>query len=238
MYRERLRSICWRIRQWSRLPLTPQGRLEVAKVVLSSCLCYHQQFVPVPADVMQLISRKVIAFILGKGLIIAQDNRPLRGTPARAIACLPTAMGGVGQVDLQSHETALQAKVAAQLQHPKRAVWKQLMTASLEKAFPNLGAAVLTQAVKSAVRAAKSSGRLSVRHAAYVEAFMAVGLNRHIPHEQMSMQQLRLEPLVGNHSICSTTDGKCFSSSSTIAQALGQLTATTAQPAQLGRCGR
>lgn len=35
-------------------------------------------------------------------------------------------------------------------------------------------------------------------------------------HADMSQQQLRLEPLVSNHSSCSSADGKCFSSASSL----------------------
>ena len=45
LFRERLRTITWRIRHWSRYDLTVIGRCEVAKQILASCLAYHIQFV-------------------------------------------------------------------------------------------------------------------------------------------------------------------------------------------------
>lgn len=220
MYTQCLQSIAYRVQLWSRHSLSVQGRCEVAKQVLGSCLSYHQQFVQPPADVMQRISKVVLGFVLGRGLVPEQGGEPLRGRPARSVASLPKAMGGLGQVDLQAHCLALQAKVAAQLLHPKRAPWKQFMAASLEQALPGLGAAALTQSTRTAIRTAVQSGSLSARHAGYLQAFQQVGLHRHVPHAAMSQQQVLLEPLVGNHSVGSATDGTPFTSTSALPAAL------------------
>ena len=93
--------------------------------MLASCLGYHAQFVPVPERVMQLIQRRITAFVLGLGCIRNSDSRPLRSEPAAAVASLPQQLGGIGQVDVAAHITAMQAKVAAALLHPHRRAWKQ-----------------------------------------------------------------------------------------------------------------
>jgi hypothetical protein len=48
---------------------------------------------------------------------------------AAAVASLPKQLGGIGQVDVAAHITAMQAKVAAALLHPHRRAWKQFMRA-------------------------------------------------------------------------------------------------------------
>ena len=50
---------------------------------------------------------------------------------------------------------------------------------------------------------------LQPRHHLYLTAFRQVGLQRHLPHEQMSRQQIQLEPLVGNHSVCQPLQVSC-----------------------------
>lgn len=221
LYTQRLQSIAYRVHLWSKHALSMQGRCEVAKQVLASCLSYHQQFVQPPADILQRISRVVHGFVLGRGLVSEHDARPLRGRPARVVASLPKQMGGLGQVDLQAHSLALQAKVAAALLHPCRATWKQFMAASLERAMPGLGAAALTLATRVVVSAAARSGSLNARHAGYVQAFQQVGLHRHVAHASMSQEQVLLEPLVGNHSVGSAASGKMFASPSSLVGSVG-----------------
>jgi hypothetical protein len=41
LFRQRLQTITWRVRQWAQYDLTLLGRCEVAKQVLASCLAYH-----------------------------------------------------------------------------------------------------------------------------------------------------------------------------------------------------
>ena len=200
------------------------GRCEVARQVLASCLVYHAQFVPVPDRILQLIQRRVTAFVLGLGCIRNADSRPLRSEPAAAVASLPKQLGGIGQVDVAAHITAMQAKVAAALLHPHRRAWKQFMRANLERAVPGVGVQLLlSQSAGPAAAAARR--RLKPRHAAYVAAFQAVGLHRRIPHEQMSVQQVKLEPLVGNHSIANAVTGGLFSTHSGLPSGLQRLPA-------------
>jgi hypothetical protein len=84
---------------------------------------------------MQRIVRVVTAFILGRGSVEAEDAQPLRGCPARAVACLPKDMGGIAQVDLRAHGLAMHAKVGAMLLHPRQAALKQFSTAILQQAI-------------------------------------------------------------------------------------------------------
>ena len=219
LFEQRLHSIGYRARQWAKHDLTLLGRCEVARQVLASCLGYHAQFVPVPERVLQLIQRRITAFVLGCGCISNADSRPLRCEPTAAVASLPKQLGGIGQVDVAAHITAMQAKVAAALLHPHRRAWKQFMRANLERAAPGVGVRVLLmQCAGPAAAAARR--RLNPRHAAYVAAFQAVGLHRRIPHEQMSVQQVRLEPLVGNHSIANAVTGGLFSTHSSLPNGL------------------
>ena len=220
LYSQRLQLIAWRVKHWSRHRLSLQGRLEVAKQVLGSCLCYHQQFVAAPNPIMQRIERVISAFILGRGLESEADMQPLRGCPSRAVAALPRDLGGAGQVDVRAHGLALQAKVGAMLLHPSKAAWKQFMTATLLSALPEAGVLVLIQAKRAHVQQAVRAGRLSARHAGYITAFHRIGLHRRTPHQSMTKQQILLEPLVGNYSIGNAADGQPFLSGSGLPPAL------------------
>ena len=210
MYGQRLQLIAWRVKLWSQHNLTLQGRLEVAKQVLASCLSYHQQFVQPPEAIMQRIMRVISAFVLGRGMLPDGDALPLRGCPSRVVACLPKDMGGVAQVDIRTHCLALQGKVAAMLLHPRKAVWKQFMSAALNQALPGTGILALIQPKSNQVTAAVRAGRLSARHAGYIRAFQQVGVHRRTPHQAMSQQQVLLEPLIGNYSVAAAADGQPF----------------------------
>jgi len=207
LFQERLRTITWRIRHWSRYDLTIIGRCEVAKQVLASCLAYHIQFVTPSANLLQLLHRRILAFVVGKGLLPAQQLSHLKGSPSAAVASLPKSMGGIAQVDIRAHATALQAKVAARLLWPHRQPWKVYMRHAFETCMPGVGIAALVQQSRHTGVAA-----LQPRHHLYLTAFRQVGLQRHLPHEQMSRQQIQLEPLVGNHSVCQPTTGQLLTS--------------------------
>jgi hypothetical protein len=81
----------------------------------SQTVVYHAQFVRVPDHLLRLIQRRITAFLLGLGCIRRDDDRVLVSRPAAAVASLPTKMGGIGQVDVAAHITAMQAKVAVAL---------------------------------------------------------------------------------------------------------------------------
>ncbi len=131
------------------------------------------------------------------------------------MASLPTKMGGIGQVDVAAHITAMQAKVAVALLHPHRQPWKQFMRASLERALPGLGVRVLVQQ-GSARAAAVARGRLNPRHATYLAAFKAVGMHRRMAHASMLPQQVRLELVVGNFSVADATTGGLIASQNSL----------------------
>jgi hypothetical protein len=212
LYTQRLHTITWRIRQWAKHNLSYLGRCEVARQVLASCLCYHAQFVPVPAAIMARIHRRIVAFVAGQGCVREEQIRVPSDSPPAAVASLPVRMGGSGQVDVRAKAAAMQAKVAAALLHPRRAAWKVLMRANLQRALPGLGEAVLLQQSRLPVQQAVAQGRLSQRHAAYIEGFQQCGIYRHTAHDAMTTAQIKLEQLVGNCSIGSTQDGSMFSS--------------------------
>jgi hypothetical protein len=243
LFTQRLQTITWRVRQWARQDLTYLGRCAVARQVMASCLTYHAQFVPVPADIMARIHRRVTAFVTGQGSVREAHIRQCKDSPPAAVASLLVSMGGSGQVDARAHAAAMQARTAAALLHPRRAAWKPFMRANLQRASPGLGEAVLVQQSKVPLQTAVRQGRLQQRHAAYVEAFQRVGIHRHVAHDAMSSQQIQLELLVGNHSVGSSTDGAMLSAvgslpahmpksaGATLGQVQQQL---TGQPAQDG----
>ena len=211
LYQQRLSSITYRARMWSRCNLTLLGRCEVARQVMASCLVYHAQFVPVPDATMQLIERRISAFVLGLGCIGQDDNRQMRWRPAQAVASLQPKQGGIACVDVQAHVTAMQAKVAAALLHPHKRVWKAFMQASLERAAPGVGLRLLVQQ-PSGPAAVAVRRRLNPRHAMHVAAVQELGLHRSCAHDRMSVQQLHLEPVLSNHSIASAVTGVMFTS--------------------------
>lgn len=201
-FQQRLGSMTYRARMWSQHKLTLIGRCEVARQVMASCLAYHAQFVPVPDAIMRMIQRRIKAFTLGLGCIRNADDRQLVCRPSASVANLPISMGGIGHVDVQAHATAMLAKVAAALLHPRRRAWKLFMRANLERQAPGLGCRVLVQQGISRLPAG-----LSVRHAAYVRAFQQLGVFRLVPHANMTAHQVRLELVVGNHSVADATTG-------------------------------
>jgi hypothetical protein len=176
---------------------------------------------------MQLIRRRISAFVLGLGCIRNTDNRQLRWRPAQQVASLQAKQGGIASVDVQAHITAMQAKVMAALLHPHRHAWKQFMRANLELAAPGVGVRMLLQQQSSAQAAAAQRGRLNPRHTAHVAAFQEVGLHRRTPHGDMAVQQIHLEPVVGNHSVADATTGGLFSTVNRLPRRLQPRTAGT-----------
>jgi hypothetical protein len=227
LFEQRLHSIGHRARTWSRYDLSMLGRCEVARQVLASCLVYHAQFVPVPERLMRLIQRRISAFVLGLGCIRNNDSRPLHWRPAQQVASLQVKQGGIASVDVKAHITSMQAKVMAALLHPHRHAWKQLMRANLELASPGVGVRMLLQPPASGQAAAAQRGRLNPRHAAHVAAFREVGLHRRTPHGDMSVQQIHLEPVVGNYSVADATTGGLFSTANRLPRRLQHRTAGT-----------
>ena len=163
----------------------------MAKQVLASCFTYHSQFLPAPAEVMHAIHSRIIAYVLGKGCPRGPQLGHYSASPPANVAALPVNMGGIKQVDIRAHAAAMQGRVAAAALHPRRAAWKRFFAANMQRAMPGLGVAALVQRSGQTVRVAKAQGQLSARHAAYVQAFQGVGLQRHIPHADMTADQVR-----------------------------------------------
>ena len=200
LYGRKLRAVCARIRHWSRFKLSKLGRVHVAKQVLASTISYHATFLAPPADILASISRVINGYILQGQLVEEQGGQPLRGRPARQVACLPLEMGGLGQPDLEAHVTALQAKVPALLLHPRRTPWKSLAAAAYQRAFPRYGTAVLVQQVPCC--GAARASLLPPRHEHYLRSFRRLGLHRRPDfHAVMTREQIGVESLVGNHSV-------------------------------------
>ena len=224
VFQQRLSSITHRVCVWSRYNLSLLGRCEVARQVMASCLVYHAQFVSIPADIMQLIQRRISAFVLGVGCIRQDDSRQLRWHPSRAVASQQPKQGGIACVDVQAHVTAMRAKVAAALLHPHKRAWKPFMQHSMEKAAPGVGLRLLVQQLTGPA-AASAHRQLNSRHTAYIAAFQELGLHRRIAHDSMSAQQLQLEPVVGNHSVASAVTGAMFTSARALPNSLQQRSA-------------
>jgi hypothetical protein len=145
------------------------------------------------------------------GCIRNTDDRQLRWRPAQQVASLQAKQGGIASVDVQAHVTAMQGKVMAALLHPHRHAWKQFMRANLERAAPGVGLRLLLQQQSSGQAAAALRRQLNPRHAAHVAAFQALGLHRRVPHGSMTVQQIHLEPVVGNYSVANAVTGGLFS---------------------------
>jgi hypothetical protein len=54
------------------------------------------------------------------------DDRPLPDRPSAAIRALPRAEGGLAAPNVDLQATALRAKTAARLLHPRQRPWKTL----------------------------------------------------------------------------------------------------------------
>jgi hypothetical protein len=227
LFEQRLQSIGHRARIWSKYDLSMLGRCEIARQVLASCLVYHAQFVPVPDRLMRLIQRRISAFVLGLGCIRNTDDRQLRWRPAQQVASLQAQQGGIAYVDVQAHITAMQAKVMAALLHPHRHAWKLFMRATLERRSSGVGVRMLLQHQSSARAAAAQRGRLNPRHATHVAAFQQLELHRRTPHSTMSLQQIQLEPVVGNHSIADAVTGGLFPTAASLPSSVQPSTAST-----------
>ncbi|KAF8060289.1 transposon TX1 protein [Scenedesmus sp. PABB004] len=183
-------------------PIRHLGVLLSATGVLAACVGWHAQFVPVPADLLRLIQRRVTAYIVGNWCIRESDNRIIRQVPRAAIACLPASMGGEAQVDVAAFTTAMLAKTAARLLHPVGAAWKPPAAARFARALPGRGTAALVQGTALELRA-----QLPWRWGAIACAFAALGVHRVIPHGSMTVEQIRVEALVGNCSVGAALGG-------------------------------
>jgi hypothetical protein len=100
----------------------------------------------------------------------------------------------------------------AALLHPHKHAWKQFMRANLERKAPGVGMRVLLQQHSSGQAEAALRRGLNPRHATHVGAFQALGLHRRIPHRSMTVQQIHLEPVLGNHSVANAVTGGLFGS--------------------------
>jgi hypothetical protein len=200
VFRSKLQAVYTRIRHWQRFDLTAVGRAHVAKQVLASVFSYHATFLPVPEAELTAITRAIKGFVWGNRLVQDEGDAQAGAWLGTAHATLPQGMGGIGLVDLPVFVRALQAKVAAMLMHPRRVPWKLYMRFALRRQFPGLGMAVLVQRSMEWPRAHQLQ-QLSQRHQEYAKAFRHLPLVRSAAHRDMSPQQVRLEPLLGNDSV-------------------------------------
>lgn len=194
MYAARLRGLHASIRHWGKHALTYVGRLHVAKAVLASTVYYHATFVQPPPDALQRIEAAINHYIAGAAL--SEDVGRLQGKPpGKLIEALPKLEGGLGRVCVRTQITALQAKVATMLLHPRRHPWKVLMSAAFQRALPGLGSAALVSRCKPHQGA---GGALGLRRLAYWQAFSALQSYRCVPPGRLTTGHVGAERLLHN----------------------------------------
>jgi exonuclease III len=209
LYAKRLKAVCARIRHWARYDLSLLGRVHIAKQVLASVLSYHAMFVPPPADALSRLQRVVDGYVLSGTEQDEDAVAPLRGAPSRYVTVLPRHMGGLAHVDMEVYTSALQGKVAAALLHPARRQWKVLMSAAFDRAAPGIGVAALLQQAPCAGQAALPA--LGCRHASYLATLRSAGVYRGMARDAMSVEQVKVEQLLGNVSVGSAVGDPCTS---------------------------
>ena len=106
---------------------------------------------------------------------------------------LPFSLGGLRRADIPLQVSALHAKVAALLLHPRRHPWKVLMRRAFQRMVPSLGPAVLVAQQRPALCVGRSS-----RLVAYWRAFRALGPRRLVPPDQLTAQHVLRERLLHN----------------------------------------
>jgi len=178
------------------------GRLHVAKSVLASALYFHAMFVPPPPDLLNNMV-KVIDHFVSFGREVEGDLPPLHRHPSALVESQPRSLGGLARADVATHVTALHAKVAALLMHPRRHPWKALMGRAFQRMCPDLGSAVLVAQLQP--RAAP--GRVA-RHVAYWRAMRALSPQRLVRPDVLPTGLVLGEPLVRNYQVA--PDGRCM----------------------------
>ena len=198
LYDQRKQTLQFRIRHWSRFDLTLLGRVHVAKQLMASTLVYHATFFQPSASQLQELST-ILDIYITKGMESDVGSVGLGGRrPSKHIMALPKLLGGLAATDLPAQVSALQAKVAAALLHPRRTPWKQLMRAALDRELPDQGVYALVHWH----RGSTSANTLSPRRKGYIDGLHSVGVHRILPHAQMSTEQISSEPLLHSRSVC------------------------------------
>lgn len=202
MFEKRRKAVFAAIRRWGRFALSYLGRLHVAKQVLASSVYFHASFVQPPAHLLDHIVGAVNHYVTA-GKLAEGPVPPLRHVPCAAVESLPRRDGGLARADIPAQVTALQAKVAAMLVHPRRHSWKVFMRSAWQRAFPGEGEGVLVSRRLPARR-----GSLSARHLGYWRAFHALRPHRVVQPGQLSTAHVRAERLLHNGQVAPAATGK------------------------------
>ena len=194
MYDKRRGAVYGAIRTWAPLALTALGRQYVAKSVVASSLYYHATFVPMPAQHTSQICSAIDRFIAVGALI--EGEAPVRGSPpGKLVEALPKEDGGLGRVDVPIQVTALQAKIAARLLHPKPHPWKSWMSHAFQRAHPDLGVKVMVSRKQPCAGAAPGGAVLGTRRLAYWKAMHQLQPFRFVQPSHLTAGHVRSEPL-------------------------------------------
>jgi len=124
MWQSRIDAVAARARHWSAIDLTMLGRVHVAKSTMASTLVHVASFVAPPERQARALQDIIDGYIYGKPQDPSTDDRPLLHHPPKVAVCLPREEGGLGAPDVRLQATALLAKTAASLLHPRRCTWK------------------------------------------------------------------------------------------------------------------
>jgi hypothetical protein len=194
MWQRRLHKVRQTAHLWSRYNLSHFGRVHVGKTVLEAQVCYHATVLPPPSDSLHKLVRVVEAYVRG-GVALADGPFPI-SHPARAIAALPTAEGGVGHPDLPIQVQALQAKVARLALHPAPRSWKQLFLHGVrEAAMPSCQVAPAVAALYAVdLHTSFQPGR----YLSYLTALRAARPHRGLPVASQSHHGIMQEALLQN----------------------------------------
>jgi hypothetical protein len=224
LFQDRLTSVWVSIRRWSSFHLSYLGRVHVAKQVLGNKLAYHATFLRPPnnaPDKMQDQLVNAIEGFISRGVSFPDAGHPSHRSrrPARIVASLPAAQGGVAKADMAAHIEGLQGKVAAALLHPGYRPWKSLMKRRLQQHLPLSGQTAIVRSHQVTDHQERIQ-HLPSRLQGYVQGLQATRLYRAVSHADMSRQQVSIEGLLGNASVLHAGTHQPFTHKSTLPEAL------------------
>lgn len=202
LYKRILGGIRGAANHWSRLDLTPLGRVYIAKQDLCARISFHAQFLPCPSDIMSDLVKVVRVFTSKPTATIDTDtSTPGMTHPAHAITALPWKQGGMAATDLPIQCTALLARNIAALTDPRKHPWKDVMSAALARATPaklTVHLALFPAAFEYLRSVGPRQHGLSPRHMAYLTAMQAVKPFRMQLPQVMGSRSILAEPVLFN----------------------------------------
>lgn len=187
---------------WSRLDLTPLGRMYIAKQDLCARISFHAQFLPCPPSIMTDL-KKVVSNFVSKYTTSPDTDiaAPAMTHPAHAITALPWKQGGMAAVDLPIQCNALLARNFGALTDPRKHPWKSIMSHALARATPaklTIHLALFPAALNHLERVGPRQHGLSPRQMAYLTAMHAVQPFRFMKPQEMGFWSVLTEPVFFN----------------------------------------